>query len=220
MLKVLIVDDHPLFREALAQIAAELADVVHCAQAETLERALHLIGNGECFDLVVLDLGLPGASGLSGVLSIRDQASTTPVVIVSASENGEIIGQAMRLGVSGYVPKSAPREVILAALVKILNGGTYFPSLAAPEGVEGGAQPTAQAMESLTPRQLTVLRLLGEGKPNKQIAYELSISQETVKIHISAILRKLKVNSRSQAILFANRLREPASRLTADRLRS
>ncbi len=210
MLKVLVVDDHPLFREALAQIVAQIGEEVHCTQADTLERATHLIGSGDGYDLVVLDLGMPGASGVSGVLHIRDQARTTPVVIVSASDDPQVISQAMRLGVSGFLPKSAPKEVISAAFLKILEGGTYFPTLAAEDALEGSTAPTPQAVESLTARQLTVLRLLGEGKPNKQIAYELNISHETVKIHISAILRKLKVTSRAQAMLFANRLNAPA----------
>ena len=181
-----------------------MAGDVSCAEAETLERAIQMISHHEGFDIILLDLGLPGASGLSGLLSVRDKAPTTPVVIVSATENSEVITQAMRLGVSGFLAKSAGRDEILAALETVLGGGLHFSSAAGAGSPDGG--PELQAAESLTPRQMTVLRLLGEGKPNKQIAYELNISQETVKIHISAILRKLQVNSRAQAILFANRL--------------
>lgn len=204
MLRALVIDDHPLFRAALVQVVSQMADNVSCAEAETLERAIQMISHHDGFDIILLDLGLPGASGLSGLLSVRDKAPTTPVVIVSATENSEVITQATRLGISGFLPKSAGRDEIRAALETVLAGGLHFGTTGSGGATAGG--PELQAAESLTPRQLTVLRLLGEGKPNKQIAYELNISQETVKIHISAILRKLQVTSRAQAILFANRL--------------
>ncbi|HYG90070.1 MAG TPA: response regulator transcription factor [Azospirillum sp.] len=202
MLRVLIAEDHPLFREALAHVIWLVDPSAECTDAATLEQALALINRDEGFDLIMLDLGLPGTSGLSAALTVREQATTTPVIIVSAWEDAHAIRQAIRLGVSGYMPKSLSREAMVSAVDKVLSGGTYFPVF---EEMDTPADPGA-ATDSLTPRQLTVLQLLGEGQSNKQIAYELSISQETVKIHISAILRKLGVTSRSKAMLIANRL--------------
>jgi DNA-binding NarL/FixJ family response regulator len=201
MLRVLIADDHPLFREALRHVVSLVEPDAHCVEAASIEQALALLGGEEAFDLLLLDLGLPGVSGLSGVVGVRAQAAATPVVIVSAWEDPEVIRQAVRLGVSGFLPKSADKQAMAAGLAKVLRGETCF-SMFGEAPVTGNLAE----LESLTPRQLMVLRLLGEGKSNKQIAFELSISQETVKIHISAILRKLGVTSRSQAILVANRI--------------
>lgn len=205
MLRVLIADDHPLFREAMTQVVRLVDAGVRCAEAATLEQALSLLNGDDQFDVVLLDLGLPGVSGLSGVVAVRAQAAATPLVIVSAWEEAEVIRQAARLGVSGYLPKSWPKQAMAEAIDKVLAGGTSFPLSPADDGA-GEEVTVAEGLDALTPRQLTVLQLLGEGKSNKQIAYELSISQETVKIHISAILRKLGVSSRSKAILIANRL--------------
>lgn len=207
MLHVLIADDHPLFREALRQVVALVDPHALCTEAATLEQALGLIAGDDGFDLLLLDLGLPGVSGLSGVVGVRAQAAATPVVIVSAWEEAEVIRQAIRLGVSGFLPKSSAKEAMAAGLEKVLRGETCFPVFSDDPGASLGADSdTAARLETLTPRQLMVLQLLGDGKSNKQIAYELSISQETVKIHISAVLRKLGVTSRSKAILVANRL--------------
>lgn len=202
MLHVLIADDHPLFRDALRHVVSLVDPGAQCVEAASIEQALALLGGEETFDLVLLDLGLPGVSGLSGVVGVRAQSAATPVVIVSAWEDPEVIRQAVRLGVSGFLPKSADQGSMALGLAKVLRGETCFP-LFGDQPVEGGS---LAELESLTPRQLMVLRLLGEGKSNKQIAFELSISQETVKIHISAVLRKLGVTSRSQAILVATRL--------------
>lgn len=169
-----------------------------------MEQATSLLTNDSPFDIILLDLGLPGASGLAGILSIRGLAPSTPVVVVSAVEDADTIQRAARFGVSGYIIKSYSGSVMHAALAKILSGDTYFPQetdeSVAPRHVH------STELETLTPRQMTVLRLLGEAKSNKQIAYELSISQETVKIHISAILRKLGASSRAQAVMMAHQI--------------
>lgn len=206
MLKVLIVDDHPLFREALCHVVSRLAGETDCVEAESLEHATTLLSGDAAFDLILLDLSLPGASGLSGILAIRSRAPTTPVVVVSAIEDPEMVERAASFGVSGYLTKSSNQEGMQLALAKVLCGDSCFPQMAAdgPGPADGPLQPE---IELLTPRQLAVLRLLGEAKSNKQIAYELSISQETVKIHISAILRKLRVSSRAQAVLVSHQLR-------------
>lgn len=206
MLRALIVDDHPLFREALAFVISRLSDDFSCVEAESMEQATNLLTSGSPFDVILLDLGLPGASGLAGILSIRGLAPSTPVVVVSAVEDADTIRRAACFGVSGYILKSSHSSVMHAALARILAGDTHFPQEAG-EGVVP-SYPRAAELETLTPRQMTVLRLLGEAKSNKQIAYELSISQETVKIHISAILRKLGASSRAQAVMMAHQMRE------------
>ncbi len=206
MLRVLIIDDHPLFQEALSHIISRLDDEASCLGSDSLEQATTMLSSEAPFDLILLDLGLPGASGLSGILAVRGRAPTTPVVVVSAIEDPEMVERAASFGVSGYLTKSSRPEALHTALARILAGDTYFP----PSYADGIATPPGtppQEVELLTPRQLAVLRLLGEAKSNKQIAYELSISQETVKIHISAILRKLKVSSRAQAVLVSHQLR-------------
>jgi len=200
MPKFLIVDDHPMFRDALSQVVRLAADDADCVEAETLAQALKLIDGDDGFDLVLLDLGLPGNSGLSAVLELRTQSPTTPVAIVSASDDFALVHRTVQLGVNGFLPKSLSKDAMAAAVTAILDGATYFPTLAPP------SDDAPLAVQSLTARQRTVLRLLGEGKANKQIAHELNISQETAKIHISAILRKLGVSSRTQAVLLAHRI--------------
>lgn len=209
MLRALIVDDHPLFREALAFVISRISEDYACVEAESMEQATSLLTGGGPFDVILLDLGLPGASGLAGILSIRGLAPSTPVVVVSAVEDADTIRRAACFGVSGYIQKSSHGSVMHAALAKVLAGGTHFPQETG-DGVAPGLLDPAE-LEMLTPRQMTVLRLLGEAKSNKQIAYELNISQETVKIHISAILRKLGASSRAQAVMMAHQMRDSRS---------
>lgn len=206
MVKALIVDDHPLFREALVFILSQIEGDSACTQAESLEQATATLKQDNSFDLILLDLGLPGASGLAGVLAIRNMIPTTPIVVVSAVEDRDIIHRAAQIGVSGYIAKTSGTEMIRAALTSILMGNSHFPaSLDQGGNVPAGGE--SADISQLTPRQLTVLSLLGDAKSNKQIAYELNISQETVKIHISAILRKLGVSSRAQAVKLAYKMR-------------
>ncbi|CAA7611363.1 Two component LuxR family transcriptional regulator [Candidatus Terasakiella magnetica] len=204
--RALIVDDHPLFREALAFVLSRVEEDAVAVQADSLEQATSVLSDDPAFDLVLLDLGLPGAGGLAGVLTIRSLVPTTPIVVVSAAEDPDLIQRAVRLGISGYIAKSSSGGVMHAALARILSGDTHFPQEASAPPPPGPSN-RSDGLEQLTPRQLTVLRLLGEAKSNKQIAYELSISQETVKIHISAILRKLGVSSRAQATMMAFKMK-------------
>ncbi|CAA7612335.1 response regulator transcription factor [Magnetospirillum sp. SS-4] len=205
MVKALIIDDHPLFREALTFVISRLDDESVCVEAESMEQATTLLGGESAFDLILLDLGLPGASGLAGILGIRSLAPSTPVVVVSAIDDADMIQRAACFGVSGYITKNCAGTTMHTALAKVLAGDTHFP--AETGGAVLPSHIRSAELETLTPRQLTVLRLLGEAKSNKQIAYELSISQETVKIHISAILRKLGASNRAQAVLMAHQMR-------------
>lgn len=210
MEKILIADDHPLVRGALA-LAVEAA----FGRAEILESAsLHeLIGQLErvgVADLVLLDLRMPGVDGFGGLLRLRTNFPETPVVVISAHEDRRLVKEAIALGAAGFIPKSTPRQEIVGALHRIAAGEVYVPAdtemVAAAAAVPGGEIDVAQRLATLTAQQVRVLQLLGTGKLNKEIAYELDIAEPTVKVHVSAILQKLKVYSRTQAAVLAGRL--------------
>jgi DNA-binding NarL/FixJ family response regulator len=184
--------------------------------AEILESATldELLGQLESYgiaDLVLLDLRMPGADGFGGLLRLRSRFPESPVVIISALEDRRYIEEAIALGAAGFIPKSTPRSAIVEALHRIAAGEIYVPqeepagALADGYGAAEDAK-LAQRLATLTAQQLRVLQLLGTGKLNKQIAYELNIAEPTVKVHVSAILQKLRVHSRTQAVVLANRL--------------
>jgi DNA-binding NarL/FixJ family response regulator len=210
MEKILIADDHPLVRGALA-LAVEAA----FGRAEILESAsLHeLVGQLEKIgvaDLVLLDLRMPGVDGFGGLLRLRTNFPETPVVVISAHEDRRLVKEAIALGAAGFIPKSTPRQEIVGALHRIAAGEVYVPAdtelVAAASAAAGGELDVAQRLATLTAQQVRVLQLLGTGKLNKEIAYELDIAEPTVKVHVSAILQKLKVYSRTQAAVLAGRL--------------
>jgi DNA-binding NarL/FixJ family response regulator len=198
---VLIADDHPLFRDALAQIVHSTlphARVVECGSIEDAQAALAT----RDFELILLDVNMPGMNGMAGLLSLRNKAPATPVVIVSGREDKETVDQAMGCGAAGFIPKSLPRDGMRDALNAVLAGEISLP------GDSTGDSTTADrhaAIASLSGQQRRVLEMISAGKANKIIAYELSISESTVKAHVTAILRKLKLRSRIQAALYATR---------------
>lgn len=194
---VLIVDDHPLFRDAL-ETALERAypDGAQAVHAGSLEAALGCL-DAEPADLILLDLNLGDASGFEGLSRLKAGAPETPVYVVSATETPTAYGRARALGAAGYLPKSLPLEDLSAALATALDGGQWFPE---PED-GSGAHDSAERIASLTPAQRRVLAGLSDGLLNKQIAYEMGISEATVKAHMTAIFRKLGANNRTQALL-------------------
>lgn len=207
MLRVLIADDHPLFSEALKDITEHTFEAALCTVAADAGETLAAVVDDNSFDLILLDLFLPGVEGFSCLVSLRTRAPSTPIIVVSASDDVAVVREAFSYGAMGYLPKSSSREVMKNALRLVMSGSSYVPSEAL--GAIGPLR-RAQAAESsdrideeqsLTPRQLGVLELLGEGKANKQIAFELGISEITVKAHVSAILRKLNVHNRLQAVI-------------------
>lgn len=208
MNKFLIADDHPLFREALVHVLGKMFGDLDCTEVCSVEEALAAV-SGDEYSLVLLDLYLPGAEGFSGLVSLRNRAPATPIVVVSAFDSAEAVRQAMRLGAAGFLPKSSGKEIMAGAIRLILSGGTYLPPevLADVQQPMHGADQVDNGRCTLTRRQMMVLELLAEGKSNKEIARALDISQITAKAHISAILRKLRVSSRAQAIVAANRVR-------------
>jgi DNA-binding NarL/FixJ family response regulator len=211
--KILIADDHPLFREAITNVIESGFPDTETLETENLETALALAQEHDDLDLVLLDLNMPGMNGLNGLISLRNEAPTVPVVIVSAEDDKQIVLQAITCGAVGFISKSSPRNQMTEALQQILDGNVYLPSdIIRQSGQEGrrnrrsndNPQIAPELLSSLTRRQLLVLERMAKGESNKQIAYNLHIAETTVKAHVSAILRKLGVHNRVQAILSAS----------------
>ncbi len=205
--RIVIADDHPLFRDALRLAVQDaLADVIF-DDAGSLTEALDILTATDEVDLVLLDLKMPGVQGFSGLMLMRAQFPLVPVVVVSGSEESSVISRAVSLGALGFIPKSAPVADMQAAISAVLKGDVWL-----PENVDLTAQGNseiddlARRLCTLTPQQTRVLMMLREGLLNKQIAYELSVSEATVKAHVSAILQKLNVDSRTQAVIAASRI--------------
>ncbi len=203
----LVVDDHPLFRDALMlAIRSSRPDaVIH--EASSIDIAKGLLGKGERYDLVLLDLSMPGVSGFEGFLQLRSLDPKQPIVIVSALENARIIHEAVTLGAAGFIPKSARKPELAEAIETVLLGNLTLPKgYQPPTRVANGTSDIGTRLSSLTPQQLRVLTMLRQGLLNKQIAHELGVGETTVKAHVSEILRKLDVASRTQAVIEVSRI--------------
>lgn len=205
--RIIIVDDHPLFRAALRQTLTGDAARIEIGEAGDLAALSAVLEADRDYDLVLLDLNMPGAHGFSGLLLLRAQYPEVPVMIISAVEDHKVIRRTFELGASGYLPKSVGPAEIRTAIDTVLAGGIFV-----PEGVSlsGDDEQSAllRRLATLTPQQIRVLMMLSDGLMNKQIAYELSISEATVKAHVSSILQKLDVDSRTQAVIAASRIEE------------
>jgi len=205
--RIVIVDDHPLFRSALRQTLAAGDPAIVVEEAGDLTSlAATLEADRDC-DLVLLDLNMPGSRGFSGLLLLRAQYPDIPVMIVSAVEDGAVIHQALELGAAGYLSKSVEPAQIRRAIETVLSGELFVPDAVGPAVVDAHSG-LLRRLASLTPQQVRVLMMLKDGLMNKQIAYELTISEATVKAHVSAILQKLDVDSRTQAVIVAQRLEQ------------
>jgi len=220
MSRVLIAEDHPLFRDALRGVLGQIfgkdgADFT-AIETGTIEELLAAIEADDSFDLVMLDLFMPGAQGLSHLVSLRARLPDTPIVIFSSVNDPKAVRQTITCGAAGFIPKSAGRDEIAHALRVVMDGGVYLPERFKAELDAAALRPRHRWDDDedrgkLTGRQVAVLELVAAGKANKQIAYELGISEITVKTHVTAILRKLHCTSRSQAIvMFQKRLVEEA----------
>jgi DNA-binding NarL/FixJ family response regulator len=205
--RFLIADDHPLFRGALKQALGGTGDVASILEAGDFESAKTLLADNEDLDLVMLDLSMPGASGLSGLISLRGIHSSVPMVVVSAHDDAETIRRSLELGASGFISKSASMEEIRRAVDAVLRG-----DIASPAGIELGIERDPEIsdlikrLRTLTPQQARVLGMIAEGLLNKQIAYELGVSEATIKAHVSAVLQKLGVDSRTQAVILLGKI--------------
>ncbi|MDD0926802.1 response regulator transcription factor [Xylella fastidiosa subsp. multiplex] len=205
---ILVADDHPLFRNAVIQVLRENfqdAQVLDASSAVTLRSALQAYPQTE---LVLLDLAMPGARGFSVLLHVRGEHPDIPVVVISSNDHPRVIRRAQQFGAAGFIPKSSPPETITEVVAAVLDGGTWFPPMLV-ECSEADAQ-LAVKLARLTPQQFRVLLCLADGLLNKQIAYELGLAENTVKVHVTAILKKLECYSRTQAAVLVKSLEPEA----------
>ncbi len=200
---VLVVEDHPLMAEAVALALARLEHKPKVARAGDLESAFQLLASGPQPDLVLLDLGLPGCTGLEALERFRERFPGLGVVVLSGDESGKTILAALDRGAMGYIPKRSSENVLLNAIKLVGAGGIYVPTEALRESPPLAPAPAAV---DLSPRQKEVLGLLLKGLPNKLIARKLDISENTTKVHVSAVLHALGVGTRTQALIAASRL--------------
>lgn len=211
--RFVVADDHPLFRGALQQALSSFDTLCEILEAEDFEGVKALVGAEANIDLVLLDLAMPGASGLSGLVALRGLNPAVPIVVVSAYDDAQTIRRAIDLGASGFISKSSRMDDIKDAVKTVLDGGLHAPDdLELGEEGDPEVSDLIQRIQTLTPQQTRVLAMLAEGLLNKQIAYELNVSEATVKAHVSAVLQKLNVDSRTQAVILLSRIgTEPLS---------
>ncbi len=203
----IIVDDHPLFRGALSQALGNAFPGAQVLEAGSLDELTEQLAAAGETDLILLDLSMPGVHGLSGLLYLRAQHPEVPVAIVSASDDAGTIRQCIDCGASGFIPKSQPVEGIRNAIRRIMDGEVWLPADLDLSNVPGGeTAELVSRVSTLTPQQVRVLMMLGEGLLNKQIAFKLGVSEATIKAHVSAILQKLGVDSRTQAVIAINKI--------------
>ena len=207
MSTILIADDHPLFREAVrGAVQRSLPDASLC-EADSVDALYGLVEANPDADLLLMDLNMPGAHGFSALVHLRALHPQLPVVVVSAREEPAGMRRALDHGALGFSPKSADSETIGIAVGQVLDGERWAPAAAASApAMDRDEEAVARRLRELTPQQFRVLQMLGEGRLNKQIAWDLGVSEATIKAHVTAVLRKLGVNNRTQAVLMAGRL--------------
>lgn len=216
-MKFIIADDHPLFRDALKRTVASLFPMAQLIEADTTASLQQRLEAADDLDLLLLDLHMPGSSGFTGLVHVRARYPSLPVIVVSGNEEPSVMRRAIAHGASGYIPKSSSLEEMAQAIARVLDGDVWLPASAA------GSQQTqlapdevdiAERIRDLTPQQFRVLMMLADGLLNKQIAYELNVSEATIKAHMTAILRKLGASNRTQAVVAAARLQlDPSMRM-------
>ncbi|MDP2560273.1 response regulator transcription factor [Psychrobium sp. 1_MG-2023] len=205
--KILIADDHPLFRNALRQALESAYPDTQWLEAESADSLQAVLEDDNQLDLVILDLQMPGSHGYSTLIHLRSHFPTIPVVVISAHEDNNTIAKSMHYGSCGFIPKSTSMEKLADALDQILQGETWI-----PEGIDLSEKNVssegdfANRLSELTPQQYKVLQMFGEGLLNKQIAYDLDVSEATIKAHATAIFRKLNVRNRTQAVIALSQL--------------
>ncbi|QFU05656.1 Transcriptional regulatory protein DegU [Pseudoalteromonas sp. THAF3] len=208
MSQFLIADDHPLFREALKGALTKQFTPLEVFESDTFDSTLAVLDEQPELDILLLDLHMPGNGDLYGLIRIREDYPDLPIAVVSGSEDLHIVSKVMGYGAMGFIPKSSSAQQIADAISHMLEGDTWLPEEIKDkvEAISGEDKELAVQVASLTPQQYRVLSYLHEGLLNKQIAYELNISEATVKAHITAIFRKLGVYNRTQAVLIASKL--------------
>jgi DNA-binding NarL/FixJ family response regulator len=208
--RFLVVEDHPLFREALGSAVRCATPDADLLEAASIDEALDILSSTKPVDLILLDLSMPGTTGPSGLIRIRKAFPKVPVIVVSVHEDLQIVASILSLGVSGYIPKSTSKQEIAKSIVGVLQGSLCMPSrfrdVAGGQRSKGHNSELLKRLHHMTPQQLRVLEMLHRGLQNKQIAHELRICETTVKVHVSEILRKLNVLSRTKAIIEISRI--------------
>ncbi|MCP1622394.1 response regulator transcription factor ErdR [Pseudomonas nitroreducens] len=201
--EILIADDHPLFRSALHQaLTIGLGPEARLSEAASIAELETRLNEKADWDLVLLDLNMPGAYGFSGLVLLRGQYPQIPVVMVSAQEDAAVVQRSREFGASGFIPKSSELSVLQQAVRAVLDGDVWWPpQVDAVTEMSDDVRAASAGLASLTPQQFRVLTMVCEGLLNKQIAFELSVSEATVKAHVTAIFRKLNVRTRTQAAL-------------------
>lgn len=208
MLKLLVVEDHALVREGLLQTLRGIEKDVQTLGAEDADAAMKVLEQHPDIDLMVLDIMLPGLTGMSFLSVLRKRFPDVPVVILSALDDPDTVKRALKSGASGFVPKASTSESMLEALRQVLAGDIYLPPKYQEEAVSKSRGRSVAERFGLTPGQARVLDLLTEGKTNRQIAELLGVTEGTVKIHVSAIFKALNVTNRSQALLAVSKTRQ------------
>ena len=205
---VIIAEDHPLFRAALQTAVSQAMDSPpEVTEADTIDSLQDALERNNNPDLVLLDLNMPGAHGFSGLLYVRGQHPKVPVVVISSQDDETVIRKALGYGAAGFIPKSSSMAVIKSALQGIMKGENWVPpNIDMSKNVELCKSDIEEKVATLTPQQFRVLGMIGEGMLNKQIAWELNISEATIKAHVTAIFRKLSVRNRTQAVIALKQL--------------
>lgn len=198
---IIIADDHPLFRAALQAALRQGLQNPEIHEAGSIAALQSVLEQVPCPDLILLDLHMPGAHGLSGLIFLRGNFPEVPVVIVSASEDQQVIQRAMKHGANGFIPKSSPLDTLKDAITRVLEGEVWLPDTVAAVTTQTETPDIEQKLASLTPQQFRVLGMISEGMLNKQIAYDLDVSEATIKAHVTAIFKKLGVRNRTQAVI-------------------
>lgn len=205
--RLVIADDHPLFRGAMREAVNGLFENVDIAEAGSFDEVANLLEKSGDVDLVLLDLTMPGGRGFSALMYLRAQYPGVPLIVVSANDDPAAIRRCMEFGASGFIPKTLGVEAMRVAILRVLKGGIWTPpDVDLHTGLDAESANLMSRMTTLTPQQVRVLMMLSEGLLNKQIAYQLGVSEATVKAHVSAILQKLGVESRTQAVIAASRI--------------
>ena len=205
---VIVADDHPLFRTAIKEALEAEQGETNFLEASSFESLQELVDEQKEVDLVLLDLHMPGVSGFAGLVDLCKRYPSVPVVIISANEDPVVIKRALEHGAAGFIPKSSSIDTITQAISSILLGEIWAPAMTQSDlpGNNTSEVELAERMAQLTPQQFKVLMMMSQGLLNKQIAYELGVSEATIKAHVTAIMTKLGVSNRTQAVLAANQL--------------
>jgi DNA-binding NarL/FixJ family response regulator len=214
----IVADDHPLFREALIHAVRNCIPDARIIEADSLDTLQAVVEANPEADLLLLDLNMPGVNGFSALAWIRSNHESLPTVIVSAADDPAVIRRSIQHGASGFIPKSSAIGKLEEGIRAVLDGEVWIPDDIdlADDRLDSKEARIAAALSSLTPHQFRVLMMLGEGLLNKQIAFQLGVSEATIKAHMTAILRKMKVNNRTQAVLAVQQLRISAPSLLDD----